>query len=101
MPSLKLEGDLDVQAVYEAQEYLDLQSQDETPLVLDLSEADLDDGAATAALADMIRTLDRKWGGVTLIEPPQVLAHTLYRIGALASPTLRLIQPREELGTTS
>lgn len=68
---------------------------------LDLSALDLDDPGLCAALAAELRDRGREVR-LALIAPPQVLAHTLYRIGAtLGSGAVEIIDPRSEVGTAS
>jgi anti-anti-sigma regulatory factor len=73
----------------------------DAPITLDLSEADLEDGVVTAALVDGLRQAASRAGSVQLLSPPQVLAHALYRVGALGSGTIHLVEPRFELATSS
>jgi len=73
----------------------------DAPAVLDLSEADIEDGAVAASLVDAIRQAAVRAGSVQLLGPPQVLAHGLYRVGALSGGTIHLVEPRDEIGTSS
>ena len=73
----------------------------EESCAIDLSEADLEDASVTAGLIDIIRTTARRISGLTLIGAPQVLAHGLYRIGAITDDCVTLVDPREEIGTSS
>jgi len=70
-------------------------------IAFDLSELDVEDASLCASLAAALRAV----GGhaqVTLVAPPQVLAHTLYRIGATSGPrAIVIVNPRSELGTSS
>ena len=61
---------------------------------------DLDAGEAVAAAVDGVRALlvGRR---LILVEAPQMLAHTLYKVGMLADPRLALERPREDEGTTA
>lgn len=68
--------------------------------VLDLGELDLDDGPAVVEAVNLIRGLLARWGRLTVVEAPQMLAHTLYKVGDLG-PRLRLVRPRVEEGTTA
>ncbi|MEO1336006.1 MAG: STAS domain-containing protein [Myxococcota bacterium] len=93
---LTFEGDLDHQAVQTIVETIG--AIDRGPLSVDLTEVDITDGRACAALADALRKAAGRIGDVAVIQAPQALAHTLYRVGALGSGTLQLIEPRDELG---
>lgn len=67
-------------------------------LVLDLSQADIDDPVGVVRLAEAIRAASRRFARTRLLRPPQVLAHTLYRVGALEGARLQVEDPREEVG---
>lgn len=71
------------------------------PRPLVLGDLDVDDGVSTAAWVDVVRHLRDRWGGVTLVEAPQMLAHTLYKVGDLRDGRLELVRPREDEGTTA
>ncbi len=65
-----------------------------------LDELDIDDGPALAALVGLLR----RWaepGPLVLDRAPQMLAHTLYKVGALRSGRLVLQAPRMDEGTTA
>ena len=78
-----------------------LSGEDSVPRV-DLSEADIEDAIVMSSLIDALRTTAERLGQLEVFGAPQILAHGLYRVGALG-PTakLRLIEPREEIGTSS
>jgi len=72
-------------------------------LDVDLSELDIESGEALAGLITALRA----WAqaacaagarGLRLVEPPQHLAHTLYKIGALQGEAIVLLAPRAEDG---
>jgi len=72
-------------------------------LDVDLSELDVESGEALAGLITALRA----WAqaacaaggrGLRLVEPPQHLAHTLYKIGALQGDLIILHAPRAEDG---
>jgi hypothetical protein len=65
-------------------------------LILELGDLELEDGAMTADLISWLRQLLQAGLALRLIQPPQVLAHTLYRIDMLNHPHLLLVDPREE-----
>jgi len=69
------------------------------PVTIDLSEADIDDGRVIVMLVDALRRTKDRLGRLTLIGPPQVLAHTLYRTNDLDA--FDIVEPRQELGTTN
>jgi hypothetical protein len=64
--------------------------------VLDLGELEIDDGPALAELVTHLRALAQEHGAVELHACPQLLAHTLYKVGALRSGRIRLASVREE-----
>ena len=68
-------------------------------VVVDLADLDLEDAADVVALAEGLRSASARSSRVEILEAPQVLAHTLYRIGALQNQSLVLTDPRNELGT--
>ena len=79
------------------------QARPNTHLDVDLSELDVESGEALAALITVLRA----WAaaaaaagarGLRLLEPPQHLAHTLYKIGALQGDLIVLHAPRAEDG---
>ena len=102
MSCLRLDGDIDADMAALFVEQLSQTTQDDLPLTIDLSDAEIMDGKACAALIDAIRQAAARWGGLQLIEPPQVIAHGLYRVGALPEQgPIHLVSPREEIGTSS
>ena len=102
MPTLKLTGEVSVEAATAFAQKLAALSPNDENLNVDLSEADLTDGQATARLVQAIRQTARRLSSIHVLEPPQALAHCLYRVGALGSgSTIHLVCPREELGTSS
>jgi ABC-type transporter Mla MlaB component len=76
-------------------------SKEDAPLVLDLEEAEIEDASVAAMLVDYLRQTAARVGSVQILRPPQVLAHGLYRIGALGPSSIQLVEPRSELGTSS
>lgn len=102
MSTLRIEGEIEPDVAALFAEQLAQMTKDDAPLTLDLSEADVEDARSCAALVDAIRAAAARLGGLQLVEPPQVLAHTLYRVGALrAGGVIHVVSPREELGTSS
>ena len=69
---------------------------------VDLGEADIEDAVVVSLLIEALRDTAQRLGSLEVVGAPQVLAHGLYRVGALGpNANLRLIDPREELGTSS
>lgn len=66
---------------------------------LELGELELESGVACGRVVDAIRCLLGRGARLTLFEPPQALAHVLYRTGDL--PRLRLVNPRFDEATSS
>ncbi len=68
------------------------------PHELDLAELefDADAGVEVARWIDRIRALLREHGRLRLRACPQMLAHTLYKVGMLRDDRLELVEPREE-----
>lgn len=64
--------------------------------VLDLSDLEVDDGPALARLVTRLRGLVEEHGALELHACPQLLAHTLYKTGALRNGRIRLISVRDE-----
>jgi hypothetical protein len=71
------------------------------PLRLDLTHLDLPSGVSVAAGITALRALLHDHGELTLIGAPQMLAHTLYKIGSLGAAGLRLEDVREDEPTTA
>lgn len=66
--------------------------------VLDLADLDLEDGVAVAHLVTGLRALRARCDRLVLVAAPQMLAHTLYKVGALSDPGLVLVAPRQDEG---
>jgi hypothetical protein len=73
---------------------------DDAPIVVDLSEADIEDAVVAAMLVDCIRTTATRLGRISVLRSPQILAHALYRLNAIGEEVL-LVDPRLELATSS
>lgn len=71
------------------------------PLRLDLHHLELPDGVSVAAGITALRALLHEHGALTLVGAPQMLAHTLYKIGSLNTAGLRLEDVREDEPTTA
>jgi hypothetical protein len=63
-----------------------------------MEDAELTDGISVTHMVDAVRLLLRSYGQVRLIRSPQMLAHSLYRVGMLQGGGLELVEPREEEG---
>lgn len=70
--------------------------EDEARLLL--ADLDLEDGVAVAHLVTALRALRSRSGRLVLVQAPQMLAHTLYKVGALHDPGLVLVDPRQDEG---
>ena len=73
---LTIEGDIDAGNVAQVIEALQ-----QVPLVLDVSEADVTDGPAMAALTAALKRLLLAGHALALVGSPQLLVHNLYRVG--------------------
>jgi ABC-type transporter Mla MlaB component len=99
---LALKGTIDRDIAALFVEQLATLAREDAPVEIDLEEADIEEAAIVAVLVDHIRQAAYRIGSVVLFRPPQVLAHALYRIGAMGPrAVIQVIEPREELGTSS
>jgi len=73
----------------------------ETEPTLDLYGLDIDTGVATAAWHAAIRRIRDDRGRVLLVDAPQMLAHSLYKVGDLRDGRIQLESPRTDEGTTA
>lgn len=71
------------------------------PLQLDLRELEPLDGVAVAELVTALRALLARHGRLELIAAPQMLAHTLYRVGLLEDGRLVVREVVSEEPTTA
>ncbi len=79
-----VEGEVGERGVAALAEALDLASQAFSgPLTLDLGGLEIADGVAMAELITALRVLLARHGRLLLSPAPQLLAHTLYRVGLL------------------
>ena len=83
-----LEGDIDSKNVLTIDRYL--RSIHITKNTIQMTDVEIEDGPA---LAEFITTL-RALSPITLIEPPQMLSHTIYKINAIGEDNITLIRPR-------
>lgn len=70
-------------------------------LELDLFDLELTDGVVVAEVVTAIRSIMEWHSEVVLHGAPQMLAHTLYKVGMLEDGSLTLENPREDEGTTA
>lgn len=68
---------------------------------LNLLDLDLEDGVAVVETVNAVRALLSQHNALTLRHAPQMLAHTLYKIGLLEDGRLLLIAPRVESPTVA
>ena len=102
MTPLRVEGLIDQDIAALLIEQLSAYTPDDGVLRIDLSEADLEDPVVTTQMVEALRTTANRLQGMEVYGAPQVLAHSLYRIGALGKTAkLRLIEPRQEIGSSS
>tara|TARA_B100000925_G_C21851455_1_gene405937 strand:- start:271 stop:570 length:300 start_codon:yes stop_codon:yes gene_type:complete len=83
-----LEGDIDSKNVLTIDR--SLRSIDIINNTIQMTDVEIEDGPA---LAEFITTL-RALSPVTLIEPPQMLSHTIYKINAICEDNITLVRPR-------
>jgi ABC-type transporter Mla MlaB component len=69
---------------------------DATAVEIDMAEVDSLDGPTVAVLTDIVRGHLDAGAEVTVVEAPQMLAHTFYKIGLLDHAALTLIDPRSD-----
>ena len=68
---------------------------------LDLLDLDLEDGVAVVETVNAVRALLAAHGQLILHHAPQMLAHTLYKVGMLEDGRLVLVEPRVEHPTVA
>lgn len=100
--TLHISGDLSgPDAAALATRLRDLPLPDGPSLSLDLGDLELEDGVSVAESVNALRHLLRRGRHLTLIEAPQMLAHTLYKVSMLDTQPITLVSPREDEGTTA
>ncbi|MEL6344238.1 MAG: STAS domain-containing protein [Myxococcota bacterium] len=99
--TLVIHGDLDGPAATALAAQLRQLAGSGPTLRIDLGELELDDGVAVAEMVNGLRALQRRWPALVLVEAPQMLAHTLYKVGMLDGERYQLIRPRDDEGTTA
>ena len=72
-----------------------------TSSCIDLSELEIEDGPGMATLVTRLREVAHRRGGLCLRHCPQMLAHTLYKVGMLQDGRLQLVAPRVESPTVA
>ncbi len=70
-------------------------------LEIDLYDLEFSDGPAVAEAVNAIRAILDWHPELVLHGAPQMLAHTLYKVGMLEEGSLTLENPREDEGTTA
>lgn len=65
-------------------------------LQLDLLQLELMDSGAVLEMHELLRRLAHPFRPLAILHAPQILAHSLYRVGDLERPDLYLVEPREE-----
>ena len=96
---LRLEGDLSAEeAAHLAAQGPHMPLPPAGHLCLRLADLDTEDGVAVAELINLVRALAARVERLTLDSAPQMLAHTLYKVGMLEDGRIRLVAPRTEEG---
>lgn len=94
---VELAGDLDARECNCLQAFWDCHLPDDlATLDLDMAAVDSLDAESVAVLTTLVRNHLATGAEVTLHHPPQMLAHTLYKIGLLDHAGLTLIEPRTD-----
>ena len=95
-------GDVDAAAAGRVLKALEAEMVREGGVELMMEDAELTDAVSVARMVDAVRLLVGRFEHVRLIRSPQLLAHTLYRVGMIREGApLELIEPREEEGSAS
>jgi hypothetical protein len=95
-------GDVDAGGAGRVLKALEAEMVREGGVELMLEEAELTDAISVARMVDAVRLLVGRHAHVRLIRSPQLLAHSLYRVGMIREGApLKLIEPREEEGSAS
>lgn len=67
-----------------------------------MEEAELTDGPSVTRMVEAARLLLKRHDRLCIVRAPQMLAHSIYRLGMLEGDSgIELIEPREEEGTAS
>ncbi len=91
-------GDVDSGGAARVLEAFQAESGQSGTVELLMEDAELTDGVSVTHMVDAVRLLLKSYGQVRLIRSPQMLAHSLYRVGMLQGGGLELVEPREEEG---
>jgi hypothetical protein len=91
-------GDVDSGGAVRVLEAFQAESGQSGTVELLMEEAELTDGVSVTHMVDAVRLLLKSYEQVRLIRSPQMLAHSLYRVGMLQGGGLELVEPREEEG---
>ena len=67
-----------------------------TEVQFQLDGLDISDGAAMAGFTRLLADVLGSGRRLTLLEPPQLVVHNLYRIGKHPHPLLKVVDMREE-----
>ncbi len=94
-------GDVDSGGAARVLEAFQAESGQSGMVELLMEEAELTDGISVTHMVDAVRLLLKSYEQVRLIRSPQMLAHSLYRVGMLQGGGLELVEPREEEGGAS
>lgn len=94
-------GDVDSGGAARVLEAFQTESGESGTAELLMEDAELTDGISVTHMVDAVRLLLGSYGQVRLIRSPQMLAHSLYRVGMLQGGGLELVEPREEEGGAS
>ena len=91
-------GDVDSGGAERVLEAFQSESGQSGTVELLMEDAELTDGVSVTHMVDAVRLLLKSYEQVRLIRSPQMLAHSLYRVGMLQGGGLELVEPREEEG---
>ncbi len=92
-----LEGDLSSESCTCLRNFWELRVAHHQTIDVELEDSDTGDGRGIAELAGLVQRARHAGKHVTLRNAPQMLAHTLYKVGALRGEHgVTLIDPREE-----
>jgi len=89
---------IDVNTLYNA--IVEASTTATVPLRLELYGLDLDSGQAVVTWHEVVRRLRDRTGHLVLVDAPQMLAHSLYKVGDLTDGRIELVEPRMDDGIT-
>ena len=93
---VRIAGDLETDSCTCLENFWELRVAEHAVIDVELSETDVVDGRGVAVFTTLVRDSLREGRHITLRHAPQMVAHTLYKVGALDDARLTLIEPREE-----